>query len=52
MTTLLLGHDASGKTTTLRTIMGLWRASKERIARGDAIAKPARGRRRASWRRL
>jgi branched-chain amino acid transport system ATP-binding protein len=34
-TTMLLGRNGSGKTTTLRTIMGLWRASKGSIALGD-----------------
>ena len=31
-TTMLLGRNGAGKTTALRTIMGLWRASKGRIA--------------------
>ena len=30
--TLLLGRNGAGKTSTLRTIMGLWRASSGRIA--------------------
>ncbi len=34
-TTMLLGRNGAGKTTALRTIMGLWRASKGRIALGD-----------------
>ena len=33
-TTMLLGRNGAGKTTALRTIMGLWRASKGRIALG------------------
>ena len=33
---MLLGRNGAGKTTALRTIMGLWRASKGRIALGDA----------------
>ncbi len=32
---MLLGRNGAGKTTALRTIMGLWRASKGRIALGD-----------------
>jgi branched-chain amino acid transport system ATP-binding protein len=35
-TTMLLGRNGAGKTTALRTIMGLWRASKGRIRLGDA----------------
>ena len=35
-TTMLLGRNGAGKTTALRTIMGLWRASKGRIALGEA----------------
>ena len=35
-TTMLLGRNGAGKTTALRTVMGLWRASKGRIALGDA----------------
>ncbi len=31
-TTMLLGRNGAGKTTALRTIMGLWRASQGRIA--------------------
>ena len=31
-TTMLLGRNGAGKTTALRTVMGLWRASKGRIA--------------------
>ena len=34
-TTMLLGRNGAGKTTALRTIMGLWRASNGRIALGD-----------------
>ncbi len=34
-TTMLLGRNGAGKTTALRTIMGLWRASKGRIRLGD-----------------
>ena len=33
-TTMLLGRNGAGKTTALRTIMGLWRASQGRIALG------------------
>ena len=33
-TTMLLGRNGAGKTTALRTVMGLWRASKGRIALG------------------
>jgi branched-chain amino acid transport system ATP-binding protein len=33
-TTMLLGRNGAGKTTALRTIMGLWRASKGRIVLG------------------
>jgi len=32
--TMLLGRNGAGKTTALRTIMGLWRASKGRVALG------------------
>jgi branched-chain amino acid transport system ATP-binding protein len=35
-TTMLLGRNGAGKTTALRTIMGLWRASRGRIMLGDA----------------
>jgi len=35
-TTMLLGRNGAGKTTALRTVMGLWRASKGRIALGGA----------------
>jgi len=35
-TTMLLGRNGAGKTTALRTVMGLWRASQGRIALGDA----------------
>ncbi|HME84708.1 MAG TPA: ATP-binding cassette domain-containing protein, partial [Roseiarcus sp.] len=34
-TTMLLGRNGAGKTTALRTIMGLWRASKGRISLGE-----------------
>ena len=34
--TMLLGRNGAGKTTMLRTIMGLWRASQGRIAFGGA----------------
>ena len=48
-TTMLLGRNGAGKTTALRTIMGLWRASRGRIMLGDQplaalatdIARPA-----------
>ena len=33
-TTMLLGRNGAGKTTALRTIMGLWRAAKGHIALG------------------
>jgi branched-chain amino acid transport system ATP-binding protein len=37
--TVLLGRNGAGKTTCLRTIMGLWRASQGRIVfAGDSIA--------------
>jgi len=43
-TTMLLGRNGAGKTTALRTIMGLWRASRGRILLGDeplaALATP------------
>ena len=35
-TTMLLGRNGAGKTTCLRTIMGLWRASKGTIRLDDA----------------
>ena len=35
-TTMLLGRNGAGKTTCLRTIMGLWRPSRGAIALGDA----------------
>lgn len=35
-TTMLLGRNGAGKTTCLRTIMGLWRASQGAIRLGDA----------------
>ncbi len=34
-TTMLLGRNGAGKTTALRTVMGLWRVSKGRIALGE-----------------
>jgi branched-chain amino acid transport system ATP-binding protein len=34
--TILLGRNGAGKTTALRTIMGLWRASQGAIIFGDA----------------
>jgi len=34
-TTMLLGRNGAGKTTCLRTIMGLWRPSRGTIALGD-----------------
>lgn len=34
-TTMLLGRNGAGKTTCLRTIMGLWRASKGVVKLGD-----------------
>ncbi|HET7197575.1 MAG TPA: ABC transporter ATP-binding protein [Burkholderiales bacterium] len=34
--TMLLGRNGAGKTTCLRTIMGLWRASAGRIGYGEA----------------
>ncbi|HVL58334.1 MAG TPA: ABC transporter ATP-binding protein [Burkholderiaceae bacterium] len=41
-TTVLLGRNGAGKTTCLRTIMGLWHASAGRIAFGgaDIAARP------------
>ena len=35
-TTMLLGRNGAGKTTALRTIMGLWRASRGAITLGGA----------------
>jgi branched-chain amino acid transport system ATP-binding protein len=35
-TTMLLGRNGAGKTTCLRTIMGLWRASRGAISLGSA----------------
>jgi branched-chain amino acid transport system ATP-binding protein len=35
-TTMLLGRNGAGKTTALRTIMGLWRASQGTITLGEA----------------
>ena len=35
-TTMLLGRNGAGKTTCLRTIMGLWRASRGAITLGQA----------------
>ena len=47
-TTMLLGRNGAGKTTCLRTIMGLWRASRGEIALGrPALQRPRRKRRRA-----
>jgi branched-chain amino acid transport system ATP-binding protein len=40
--TMLLGRNGAGKSTTLRTIMGLWRASQGRI---DFNGAPIQGRR-------
>jgi branched-chain amino acid transport system ATP-binding protein len=44
-TTMLLGRNGAGKTTALRTIMGLWRASSGEIklggARIEALTTPA-----------
>jgi len=40
--TTLLGRNGAGKSTTLRTIMGLWRASQGRI---DFKGRPIQGRR-------
>jgi len=40
--TMLLGRNGAGKSTTLRTIMGLWRASQGRI---DFKGRPIQGRR-------
>jgi branched-chain amino acid transport system ATP-binding protein len=38
--TVLLGRNGAGKTTCLRTIMGLWRASRGRVAfAGEDIAR-------------
>jgi branched-chain amino acid transport system ATP-binding protein len=44
-TTMLLGRNGAGKTTALRTIMGLWRASKGRISLGQTSLQglPASG---------
>nr|WP_247521682.1 ATP-binding cassette domain-containing protein [Bradyrhizobium sp. 190] len=40
--TLLLGRNGAGKSTTLRTIMGLWPASRGRISFGatDVFGRP------------
>jgi branched-chain amino acid transport system ATP-binding protein len=35
-TTMLLGRNGAGKTTCLRTVMGLWRPSRGAIALGEA----------------
>jgi len=40
--TMLLGRNGAGKSTTLRTIMGLWRASQGRI---DFKGRPIQGQR-------
>jgi branched-chain amino acid transport system ATP-binding protein len=41
-TTMLLGRNGAGKTSTLRTIMGLWHASAGRISlRGQPIERSA-----------
>ena len=50
-TTMLLGRNGAGKTTSLRTIMGLWRASQGAIALGDAPIDRAAGERRRPRRR-
>lgn len=41
--TVLLGRNGSGKTTTLRTIMGLWRASHGNIVFDDQTLVSAQG---------
>ncbi|HXT08482.1 MAG TPA: ABC transporter ATP-binding protein [Roseiarcus sp.] len=41
-TTMLLGRNGAGKTTCLRTIMGLWRASRGAIRLGEARLDGAR----------
>ncbi|MCI4427893.1 MAG: ABC transporter ATP-binding protein, partial [Burkholderiales bacterium] len=41
--TVLLGRNGSGKTTTLRTIMGLWRASHGNIVFDDQTLVSAHG---------
>ena len=41
-TTLLLGRNGAGKTTCLRTIMGLWRASAGTVQWGEAALAGAR----------
>ena len=52
-TTMLLGRNGAGKTTCLRTIMGLWRASHGAIKLGDTpISTLSAERRRARRRRL
>jgi len=41
-TTMLLGRNGAGKTSTLRTIMGLWQASAGQISLdGQRIEKSA-----------
>jgi branched-chain amino acid transport system ATP-binding protein len=42
LTTMLLGRNGAGKTTCLRTIMGLWRASRGQIRLGDKRLDGAR----------
>ena len=42
LTTMLLGRNGAGKTSTLRTIMGLWQASAGRISlHGQRIERSA-----------
>ena len=38
--TMLLGRNGAGKTSTLRTVMGLWRASAGRLSFGGTDLKP------------
>jgi branched-chain amino acid transport system ATP-binding protein len=42
LTTMLLGRNGAGKTTCLRTIMGLWRASRGAIRLGEQRLDGAR----------
>ena len=42
LTTMLLGRNGAGKTTCLRTIMGLWRASRGAIRLGERRLDGAR----------